>query len=327
MGMSEVLIALERHRSFLITSHTNPDGDNIASQLGLALMLGRLGKQASIVDQDPVPARYRFLPGWEKIRTSIEPGQEPRPGSGQATAVVVLDSAAIDRIGAVQDVITPATLEMVNIDHHVSNTSFGQAQYVDPEASSTCEMVYRIGKKLFGSFTAPEATCLLAGIMTDTGGFRYECTSPATMRIAAELMEQGARLADIATHLYAEERAETMQLLGELLAGMKFSARAPLAWMALGRAQLARHGVSMPETEEFVRYALSVKGVEVGLMLKEHDANLVRLSFRSKGAVDVNRLARLFGGGGHVQAAGAKVAGSLAEVELQVVEAIEREIG
>jgi phosphoesterase RecJ-like protein len=319
MGMAEALAALERHRSFLVTSHTNPDGDNIASQLALALLLGRLGKQAVIVDQDPVPDRYRFLPGWERIRTSLEPVS--------ATAVAVLDSAAIGRIGTVQDIITPATVELVNIDHHVSNTNFGQVQYVDPDASSTCEMVYRIGKKLFGSFTGPEATCLLAGIMTDTGGFRYECASPTTMRIAAELMEQGARLAEVATSLYAEERAETMQLLGELLAGLKFSAKAPLAWMALSRQQLARHGVAMPETEEFVRYALSVKGVEVGLMLKEHDANLVRLSFRSKGAVDVNRLARLFGGGGHVQAAGAKLAGSLAVVERQVVETIEREIG
>ncbi len=318
MGLAEAAAALERHRHVLITSHYNPDGDNIGSQLGLAHLLKRLGKMVEIIDQDPVPDRYRFLPGWEKIKNDIVPSQ--------ATLAVVLDSAGLDRIGRAAGAIVPARMEIVNIDHHISNDGFGQSQYVDPDASSTCELIHRISKRLTKTLTAEEATCLLCGIITDTGGFRYASASPATLRTAAELMEQGAALSDIATSLYFEERPETLGLLGELLVGMKRSSRAPLAWMSVSREQLRRHGVSMSETEEFVRYALSVRGVEVGLMFKDQEDGQVRLSFRSKGHYDVDRLARIFGGGGHRQAAGARVAGRLAEVQGPVIEALEREL-
>lgn len=318
MGLAEAAAALERHRHILVTSHYNPDGDNIGSQLGLALLLKRLGKRVEIVDQDPVPDRYRFLPGWEGIRNEIAPSQ--------ATLAVVLDSAGLDRIGRAAGSIVPARMEILNIDHHVSNDGFGQMQYVDPAASSTCELVYRIAKRLSKTLAPDEASCLLCGMVTDTGGFRYTSASPATLRAAAELMEQGAELSDIATKLYFEEKPETLSLLGELLVGMKRSDKAPLAWMSVGLEQLERHGIEMSETEEFVRYALSARGVEVGLMFKEQPDGQVRLSFRSKGRYDVNRLARVFGGGGHVQAAGARVAGRLAEVQGPVIEVLEREM-
>jgi len=318
MGLAEAAAALERHRHLLVTSHYNPDGDNIGAQLGLAALLLRLGKKVEVVDQDPVPDRYRFLPGWRRITNDISPSA--------ATAAVVLDSAGLDRIGRAAGAIVPARMEIVNIDHHVSNDGFGQAQYVDPEASSTCELVHRIAKRLVKSLTPEEAACLLCGIITDTGGFRYASTSPATMRVAAELMEQGADLAAAATSLYFEERPETLSLLGELLVGMKRSDRAPLAWMSVSLEQLRRHGLDMAETEEFVRYALSARGVEVGLMFKEQGNGQVRLSFRSKGRYDVNRLAGIFGGGGHTQAAGARVDGTLAEVEKAAVDVLEREM-
>jgi phosphoesterase RecJ-like protein len=331
MGLAEAATALERHRHILVTSHYNPDGDNIGSQLGLAHLLKRLGKKVEVIDQDAVPDRYRFLPGWEGIKVFKECSQtaghlDSARCPGGATLAVVLDSAGLDRIGRAAGAIVPARMEILNIDHHVSNDGFGQVQYLDPAASSTCELVCRIAKKLAKSLTSDEASCLLCGIITDTGGFRYASTSPATMRAAAELMEQGAELSDIATRLYFEERPETLRLLGELLVGMKRSERAPLAWMSVGLEQLARHGIEMSETEEFVRYALSARGVEVGLMFKEQADGQVRLSFRSKGRYDVNRLARLFGGGGHTQAAGARVPGRLSAVQGPVIEALEREM-
>ncbi len=318
MGLTEAVAFLERHGHLLITSHYNPDGDNIGSQLGLAALLGRLGKKVEIVDQDPVPRRYRFLPGWERVRNDIVPSQ--------AYGAVVLDCADLDRIGRASQAVVPARMEILNIDHHISNQGFGQVQYVDTGASSTCELIYRISKRMARSLTPEESKCLLCGMITDTGGFRYASTSPNTLRAAAELMEQGADLPSLATNLYFEERPEALALLGELLVGMQVSARVPLAWMKVSREQLKKHGIDMAETEEYVRYALSVQGVEVGLMFKEQDDGQVRLSFRSKGGFDVNRLARLFGGGGHVQAAGARVAGSLSQVEETVVTALEREM-
>lgn len=338
MGLAETAAALERHRHILVTSHYNPDGDCIGSQLGLSALLVRLGKKVDVINQDPVPDRYRFLPGWERVRTFdewsgasvhcdyLDKLDNTARCPGSATVAVVLDSAGLDRIGRAAGAIVPARMEIVNIDHHVSNDGFGQVQYVDPAASSTCELVHRIAKRLSKTLAPEEASCLLCGIITDTGGFRYASTSPATMRVAAELMEQGADLAGIATSLYFEERPETLSFLGELLVGMKRSPKAPLAWMSVSLERLARHGLDMSETEEFVRYALSVRGVEVGLMFKEQGNGQVRLSFRSKGRYDVNRLAGIFGGGGHSQAAGARVNGSLAEVEGPVIEALEREM-
>lgn len=318
MGLAEAATVLEQHRHILITSHYNPDGDNIGSQLGLAHLLRRLGKKVEIIDQDPVPDRYRFLPGWEGIGNKIAPSQ--------ATLAVVLDSASLDRIGWAAEAIVPARMAILNIDHHISNDGFGQVQYVDPTTSSTCELIHRIAKRLSKTLMPEEASCLLCGMVTDTGGFRYTSTSPATLRVAAELMEQGAMLSDIATRLYFEEKPETLRLLGELLVGMKHSEKVPLAWMSVSLKQLRRYGIEMSETEEFVRYALSARGVEVGLMFKEQPDGQVRLSFRSKGQYDVDRLARLFGGGGHIQAAGARVTGQLAEVEGLVIAALEREM-
>jgi phosphoesterase RecJ-like protein len=318
MAIADVAAALDRHRRILLTSHYNPDGDNIASQLALYHILLAMGKQPVIVDQDPVPPRYHYLPGWEAVTTAI--------GPQNATAACVLDCAGVDRIGRVGEIITPATMEIVNIDHHISNDGFGHAQYVDPQASSTCELVHRIAKRVGARLTPGVAACLLSGMMTDTGGFRYSSAGPGTLRVAAELMEAGAVLSDIAEHLYFEEQAGALQLLGELLEGMRLSPRAPLAWMMVTQPQLRKYGVHLSETEEYVRYALSVKGVEVGILFKEQDDGIVRASFRSKGRHDVNRLAKLFGGGGHIQAAGARVPGTLAEVEKTVIAAVEREM-
>jgi len=331
MSLEQSAGALTRHGNILITSHFNPDGDCIGSQLGLAALLARLGHKVMVVDQDEVPQRYRFLPGWERIRhlggrQKYEWMDEVIGSVDGCTAVAVLDCADMDRIGRVAELVRPAGMEIINIDHHISNTGFGQVSYVDPAASSTCELVCRLAKRLSQGLRPEEAACLLAGIITDTGGFRYSSTAPATMRMAAELMEQGAEMASIATKLYFEERPEALRLLGELLVGMKQSSRAPLAWMTVSQDQLRRHGLEMPETEEFVRYALSVKGVEVGLMFKEQGDGRIRLSFRSKGKYDVNLLAKMFGGGGHVQAAGARVEGSLPQVEAQVIEALEKEM-
>lgn len=331
MSLDQTAAALKRNSDLLITSHFNPDGDCIGSQLGLAALLARLGQRPIVVDQDEVPQRYRFLPGWERIRHLNGRRQAEWPDdvlrtAGRCTAVAVLDCADMDRIGRVAELVRPAGMEIINIDHHISNVGFGQVSYVDPAASSTCELICRLARRLTAGLHSDEATCLLAGIITDTGGFRYSSTAPATMRMAAELMEQGAEISAIATKLYFEERPEALKLLGELLVGMKKSPRVPLAWMTVSQEQLGRHGLEMPETEEFVRYALSVKDVEVGLMFKEQGDGKVRLSFRSKGRYDVNRLARIFGGGGHIQAAGARVEGRLAQVEAQVIETLEREM-
>ena len=318
MPLSDIIAFIERHRRIMITSHYNPDGDNIASQLGMASILAGLGKQVSIIDQDPVPSRYHFLPGWDKVGNSL--------AAPNVSAVMILDCADIARIGKVADIITPATMVVANIDHHISNTNYGHCYYVDPQASSTCELVVRVAQKLNVKLTAEQATILLAGMMTDTGGFRYSSTTPATLRIAGQLVEAGAELSWIAEQLYMQQPANQLQLLGKLLSGLKQAAGGKLAWMALTQQQLRDHNFNLAESEEFVTFAIAVKGAEVGVLFKEQGDGVIRISFRSKGRVDVNRIAKLFGGGGHVSAAGARIDGTLDEVEHKVISSLEKEL-
>lgn len=318
MSLPDIAAAVAKHRRILITSHTNPDGDNIASQLGLASILTGLGKRVDILDQDPVPSRYHYLPGWERISNDIKPQA--------ATLAVVVDCASVERIGRVAEAITPATMEIANIDHHISNVNFGQYCHVDPQASSTCELIVRVAQQLNVKLTAEQSTILLSGLMTDTGGFRYSSTSPATLRVAAQLVESGAELAWVAEQLYMQQPANQLRLMGELLTNLKLEAGGKLAWMAVTQEQLARHSFNLAESEEFVSYAIAAKGAEVGMLFKEQNDGVIRISFRSKGRVDVNRLAAQFGGGGHVSAAGARIKGKLAEVEQQVIAAVAREL-
>jgi len=318
MTASEIAQALEKHRRIMITSHVNPDGDSISSQLALASVLKTLGKEVTIINQDPVPERYRFLPGWESISNKME--------TPNVTAVCVVDCANPQRLGQAAELITPATMELIVIDHHVSNDGFGHIQYIDSDASSTCELVYRISQKLGAKLSAEQATILLSGIMTDSGGFRYSNTSPATLRSAALLMESGAELAWISEQLYFQQPLRHLKVLGQLFSDLKTAANGKVSWVALTQEIARRNGFDINDSEEFVSHVLAVKGAEVGLLFKEQGNGIVRISFRSKGRVDVNRLAAMFGGGGHLQAAGARVRGSIDEVSKKVVETVEREI-
>jgi len=318
MSLSDIAAAVAKHRKILITSHTNPDGDNIASQLGLASILAGMGKHVTILDQDPVPSRYHYLPGWEKIQTIIAPQA--------ASLAMVLDCASIERIGNVAGIITPGTMEIANIDHHISNVSFGQYCYVDPQASSTCELVYRVAQKLEHKLSAEQATILLSGMMTDTATFRYSSATPATLQIAAKLIEAGAEMSWIAEQLYMQQPANQLHLLGELLANLKVEANGKLAWMAVTQDLLRKHSFNLAESEEFVTYAIATKGAEVGILFKEQDDGVIRISFRSKGRIDVNRIASLFNGGGHVSAAGARIKGALGEVESKVIATVVKEL-
>lgn len=318
MTASEIAQALEKHRRIMVTSHVNPDGDSISSQLALASMLKTLGKQVSIINQDPVPERYRFLPGWESISNKME--------TPNVTAVCVVDCANPERIGKAAELITPATMELIVIDHHVSNDGFGHIQYIDTQASSTCELVYRISQKLGVKLNAEQATILLSGIMTDSGGFRYSNTSPVTLRTAALLMESGAELAWISEQLYFQQPLRHLKVLGQLFSDLKTAANGKVSWVALTQEIARKHGFDINDSEEFVSHVLSVKGAEVGLLFKEQGNGIVRISFRSKGRVDVNRLAALFGGGGHIQAAGARLNTTLDDAVQKVVQMVEAEL-
>ena len=305
--------ALRLARRVAVVGHVNPEPDCIGSTLGVTLALRGAGLAAHPLNADPVPENLRFLPGAEEMAPATRlPG-----GLG---AICVVDSSDPERVGGLlRD--APAGIPVVNVDHHVSNTRFGSVNWVEPQASSAGEMVWHLANVLGVPLTREIATNLLAAIMGDTGSFRFANTSASALRAAAALVEAGAHPALVAEGLYGGKRPEEIRFLGEVLGTLSLAAGGAVAWIEVQQAALARAGLGWDDTEGFIDYARSVRGVEVALAFKELGPAATRVSLRGRGGVDVAALAARFGGGGHRDAAGCTVALPLAEARRTVLAA------
>jgi phosphoesterase RecJ-like protein len=303
-------------RTFIITSHIAPDGDAVGCQIAIYSVLKRLGKSVRVISEDGIPDNFAFLEFSGEV--------EKADGHGADVAIVV-DSAGLDRIGGVADVVA-ACGRVVNIDHHRSNTCFGDIDLVDTAAGATAEIVYGLLKLLAAPLTAGEAEALFSGIMTDTGCFRFPTTSSRTMRIAAELLDLGAKPYHLASEIFWNKNVEGMRLLSEALATIETTHGGRVATMDITRAMMNRSGADHFDTEGFANYPRLIKGVLVGVLLRELDEGNFRVSLRSKETVDVNEIARAFGGGGHQTAAGFRIKGDLGEVKQMIRREISRHI-
>ncbi|MEW6686930.1 MAG: bifunctional oligoribonuclease/PAP phosphatase NrnA [Candidatus Edwardsbacteria bacterium] len=319
MSFAEIIKVIKENQYFLITSHIDPDGDCIGAQLALCSLLKKLKKKVEVVNQDRIPERYRFLPGSENIQSRTS-------GQIDFTCAFVLDTAGLDRIGNVQRTIIPNGMVIINIDHHQSNDLFGNYSYVDSEASSTCELLYLLMTEMSERIGKERATLLYTGIMTDTGGLRFANTTARVFRICSSLVKEGASPAFIADQVYAQRNPKVMKLLGEVLTSLEVDETGNIGSLVLKRETYRRLGVNLSECEEFVNYAISVNGVKVGIFFREQEDGKIRVSLRSREAIDVNQIAAVFGGGGHYQAAGCKMEGELLAVKQKVLEEIKRQI-
>ena len=307
------ILALLRGRGrYLLAGHVNPDGDSVASQCALRLILEGLGSRADIVSSHPVPRAYRFLSGSERFTP-----QRPRGWKSYA-ALIVLDCGDALRAGGLLEPRPP--LPVVNIDHHATNPGFGDLNWVVPSACSTAEIVHGIATGLGVRPRGALAEALYTGLLTDTGSFRHGNATPRAFRIASALVASGIDPAGIAQAVYDSVPYETLRALGETLAGLRRTPDGRIAWIRLPRRVLAGLA-NRAETEEWARYPRSLDTAEIAVCFKETAPGEVRLSFRSKGAIDVAALAARWGGGGHRNAAGATAHGSLAAVERAVIEA------
>ncbi len=310
-----VAFVAERHE-FLITAHIDPDGDAVGSSLGLALALRALGNKVEVVLDSPIPTTLRFLPGSETIR-------KPSEITRKFEAAFVLDSSSLDRVGSAASSIHPeATLAV--IDHHWGNDGFGHIRLVNPEASATAELVFEVLELIRAPVSAEIAECLYTGILSDTGGFRYANTSSRTLRIAARLVEQGARAPRVAEELYATKTAPSLRILGLALASLESRGGGRIGTMTISREMFDLAGASPEDADGIVQYAKSLAGARVGVLIQEVGPNEIRASLRSDGSVDVNEVASQFGGGGHRNAAGLRVRGELEAVRSALLTAIER---
>ncbi len=306
--------ALLAGRRMMLTTHVNPDGDGISAELALYHFLAKLGKEVQVINRDPVPDIFAFLPGTADVVVTDRPDFDP-------DVIVVTDCGGLDRAGfKLEDFNDP---RIVVIDHHLTNDHDGDVHLVDPDASATGELVYYVLRHMekagSGEIDYPIALCLYTAIFTDTGSFRYSITSPDALRVASELVAYGINSWDVAEAVYESKAYPVLRLAGNFLRTLGVSARGRFAWGAIRKADYLETGAREEHTDGFVNYPRSIKGVEVAIFFRETNAKSIKVSMRSKGKINVAAIAEKFGGGGHHNAAGCTLTGSLEVVQQRVL--------
>jgi len=309
----EVIQAIERSRRLLVATHVNPDGDALGSALGLTFALEKLGKSVTLLDRDPVPRIYRFLPGTDRFT--------PEVPLDDVDTLVLVDCGEIERTGYPH---LPGRTRLV-IDHHLTERSFGDLRWVLSSASSTGEMVFNLVNALGVQLDKDIALCLYVALFTDTGGFRYSSSCPSAFRAAADMVEAGADPWQVTEHIYESHSFRRLALLGKALDRMEKHDR--VAIITVTDEMYRETGTTSEDTENFSNMARSIEGVEVGIFLRQVGPNAFKASMRSKGRVNVAAVAEVFGGGGHHNAAGGIIEGSLEEARQTILKAVEDALG
>lgn len=310
-----IIDIISRNETFLITSHERPDGDALGSELALYHMLRAGGKTVVVYNQDQTPGDYRFLPGADVIVHELPPTES-------FDAAFILDCSELDRVGREAGRIRKI-IQLVNIDHHVSNGGFCDVTLLDAGASSTGELIYRLAEAMALKLTPEVATNLYAAILTDTGGFCYGNTTRDALVIAGRLVETGARPQWISENIYENAPLVKIRLLTVVLESLALDLNGKVASMIVTRENIACAGALQEHTEGFVDLPRTIEGVEISILFNELETNYFKLSIRSKGRFDVERVAGKFGGGGHVNAAGCRIRGDIATVKRLVLDQIE----
>lgn len=308
--MKEIATTLRSAQRVVMSLHRQPDGDSIGSTLAVALGLRRLGRQVTVASPDPVPHAYDFLPGVE----TIVPWQEVP--QGQYDLVALFDCADERRTGAPFPLRSYAP-RILQVDHHATNSRFGDVVFVDPLAAASAELAQRTLELMGVTVDRELALLLYVGLETDTGGFRYASTTPESHRLAARLLEAGIDPGEVSQLIYERQTVGGLRLLGAALHSLRVRSDLSLAYFVLGDEDFAQTGATAQDAETIgiVDYARRLDGIEVAALVRSDGPGEVKLSLRSKGQVNVAKLAARIGGGGHERAAGATIQGDIAAAE------------
>jgi bifunctional oligoribonuclease and PAP phosphatase NrnA len=309
--LSQVVELIENKQKFAITTHVRPDGDGIGSSLGLCWLLRSLGKSAEVILSDDVPPAYRSLPGQQDIRRVDTVDAE-------YDAIFIIECSDIERpgIGGLESEFT------VNIDHHATSAHFGTVNWIDSTASAVGEMIYNLCKAIGGRITREIAECVYLALVTDTGSFHFSNTTERTLKVASELVKAGVKPAEISEAVYNNYPWSRIELMRQVLATVR---RDPSGRVASLRQTLEmKNGAGAVDGDNngFVNIPLAAREVVAVVYMRETGPQEYRVSLRSKGCINVARVAEGFGGGGHKNAAGLKVEGDWDLKEKELVEAV-----
>jgi phosphoesterase RecJ-like protein len=305
----------EEHDNFLLLVHEKPDGDALGSVLGAAHLLQRLGKTFTLVNDDPIPNKFRFLPMADRFQLPEQVGEKFR-------TVISFDCGDRRRLGRSGELLIAEDAKILNIDHHKTNDFFGDDNLVDIDCAATCQIVYKIADEMGWEIDLEAANCLYTGLMTDTGGFRYSNTSEEVLLIAASLLKLGVQPYNIVDRVMETMSWPQVQLIREALGSLGRDESGRIAWVSVTRDLLARVGANDEDVEGLVYYPRNVEGVEVGLIFREAAPGKVKVSFRSKYLIDVGAIALELGGGGHARASGCTIEGEIDEIRDRVLERV-----
>lgn len=314
-----VLNTIRRHRKFLVTTHHNPDADAVSSVLAMAMFLKSLGKQVHVLNEDACPQWLKFLPGTPVFKKASDVKKV------DYEAALVLDCGDLKRVGSVGKFIQRAK-PLINIDHHVTNDRFGSVNVVHPQASSSCEMVFDLLKEAKYPLNKNVALLLYAGIMTDTGSFRFENTSAHSHEVARELMAFKFSAAHMYDRLYVGIPVADMKMFTDLIHKARLLDGNRVYCVSLSKKEVDRFSKSFDLKEKLFIFLRSIEGIEVVVILTELNPKEVRVNLRSQSNFDVASLAQQFDGGGHKKAAGCKIYKPLAQAQKIICRAIHQKL-
>jgi phosphoesterase RecJ-like protein len=306
------------HRRFVLTTHVNPDGDAVGSELGLAAFLRSLGAEVRVVNQDRTPETLRFLETRE-LAVEVYDASAHRAAFDDADLLVLLDNSAPDRFGALEPVLHARAGKTFCIDHHPTRGTPWAHNVLDDGSCATAEIVYELVTRMGWRPERAAAEALYAGIATDTGVFRFNSTTPRAHEIAAELLRLGVQPARAYEEIYERNSAAYTRLLGHALASLRLDAGGRVASIRITRAMLEACDGDTVDTSEMTTSLLAMDGVRVALLFRELPGGRIKVSLRSKGDLDVHRLASGFGGGGHRNASGIVLDGRLDDVSERII--------
>jgi len=299
-----------------LSTHINADGDGCGSQTALARLLGQMGVRAVIVNPTPWPELFRWLLGDDVEDRSAEGAKALR----SVDRLIVLDISDVGRLGQLAEAVRALPVDALVIDHHLpGDEPPGKTMLSDTAACATAELVFDFARERGLTITTPIAKSLYTALVTDTGGFRFGNTSPRCLAVAAELLTAGVDPEQMYARIYGSVPLGRLHLLRDALDTLEVDMPHGMAWVKVVAGALERHGVSSEDLDGVVEHPRSIAGVRLALLFRDLGHGKVKVSFRSLAGVNVNTLARAFGGGGHARASGALISGGLADVETRVL--------